>query len=281
VSSSLFGSIPHESGDEHTTANGVVDPPVTRLDTVERLYDPGPSFSEDERPVERLSLMPAWLQTFAASVGEPEDDAAGAPLPAVETVAAPVSTVPAPEDAVAELPTWLAEERPAPDGDAGAAPALVTPVAAALISEDDLPEWLRAIAPADVDEGVASGGGVTAITGGPRSVLAAPSVGRAWLQGHDLPALSEGATVFALMARESIATALPAPEDDPAPAGAASDAAGLLAADASGTQSESLTVPVRADATAPTATQPRPRWMIYALALLLIILVLIALRLVI
>jgi hypothetical protein len=33
----------------------------------EHEFEPGPSFVENERPDERLTEMPAWLQTFAAS----------------------------------------------------------------------------------------------------------------------------------------------------------------------------------------------------------------------
>ena len=35
------------------------------------IYDPGPSFLEFDRPTVRLAELPAWLQRFAASAGDP------------------------------------------------------------------------------------------------------------------------------------------------------------------------------------------------------------------
>lgn len=282
MSSSLFGNIPQGSGDEHMTANGVADPAAAPPAAAGGLFDPGPSFSEDEPPAERLSQMPAWLQTFAATVGEPDEDAAGAPASTGESVAAPVLTAPAPDEPVTELPGWLAEERPAPAGAGPDASALVAPAAAALISEDDLPEWLRAIAPADDGDAlVAFGADVAIVAASERPVLATPSIGRAWMQGHDQPALSEGASMFALMARESVATALPAPTAEPVTGGVGLDVPGPQDAEAPTPRAESLASPVRADTATPEAARPRRMWVVYALALLVVILVLVTLRLVI
>jgi hypothetical protein len=142
---------------------------------------------------------------------------------------------------------------------------------------------LRAISSNDDDGddellgfGVADGG-----AGSQRAVLTAPSVARAWQFVHDQPALSEGASIFALVARETIATALPAPAAGGMTT-AVSDAP--LPARAAAQRGESLAAPVRADQAAEQAerstTAGRPRWMIYLLALLLVVAVLLLLRLV-
>jgi hypothetical protein len=278
VSSSLFENTPQDSSNEHLTVNGVVDTSDAPLETVGGLYDPGPSFSEDERPAARLSQMPAWLQTFAAAAGEPDEDASAASLPSVADVAAPVLTAPTAEEAVTELPNWLAEERATPaGGSAAAAAALAVPAAASLISEDDLPEWLRAISPIDDQDAVlAFGAEAAAGANAARQVLAVPSIGRAWTLAHDRPALSEGASMFALMARESVATALPAPSTEaPYPTEEPREAR-LPETDSLARPTEPLTTSVRAAGTA--ATDQRRRWMVYALALVLVILMLVVVR---
>jgi hypothetical protein len=279
VSSARFDNIPQDGSTEYMTANGVVDAADTPLEAIGGLYDPGPSFSEDERPAARLSLMPAWLQTFAATTGEPEDGPAVTPPAAIEMPAAPVLTAPVPEEPVTELPSWLAEERPAPSGDSAADAAQLAAAAATLISEDDLPEWLRAISPADDQDALVTFGTEAAAAHAARPVLAVPSIGRAWTTAHDRPALSEGASMFALMARESVATALPAPASDYSSSSEDLSDAGPHEPDPLAPPAESLATPVRAAGAAPAAEQPRRMWMVYAVALLLVILVLVAVRL--
>jgi hypothetical protein len=268
-------------------SNGVVDSNDAPTAAAGHLYDPGPSFSGVERPAERLAQMPAWLQTFAAAAGDPADDEMVVdPLLDMPTIA--VATEDAPFEEGSDLPTWLTEERsaavqaetgePAPEaaGDAAVAAA----AAATLISEDDLPEWLRAISTNDDDNaddlfsfGATPDGGVV----DPRAVLTVPSVARAWMFVHDRPALSEGASIFALVARETVATALPSP------AGSEPIVADAVAPAYEATQrGQSLASPARAaSAGEQTKTStPRPRWMIYLLALVLVAIVLIVLSLV-
>ena len=270
--------------DEHIGSNGVVD---ANGATAAQLYDPGPSFAGIERPAERLAQMPAWLQTFAAVAGDPAEDELVAE-PRMDVSAATVALEDTPSDEPVELPSWLTEERAAvaaepvePERDAAGDAAIGAAAAATLISEDDLPEWLRAISSNDDDghDELFSFGAEAGDAGSQRAVLTAPSVARAWQFMHDQPALSEGASIFALVARETIATALPAPAAGSATT-AVSDAP--FPARAAAQRGESLAAPVRADQPAEQAeratTAGRPRWMIYLLALLLVVAVLVLLR---
>lgn len=290
MSSSHFGNTSPDSGEEPVANNGLVDPAKDVTESAGPLYDPGPSFADDERPAERLSQLPAWLQTFAATVGNPaEDDPADLPAgpPGGSDAVTATAAVALTQAAMApDLPTWLADGRPTSTSDSSSEHAdIVALEGAALISEDDLPEWLRAIAPVDSDDdnGLVTFGGAGGAPAGARLALSVPSVGRAWMFGNDRPALSEGATVFALMAREAVATTLPAPAIDmsPSTAMAGAPAAAPGASAAATPDDEPPPDPLRAGQASTPVAKPRRMWMVYLLALLLVILVLLAVRLVI
>ena len=74
-------------------------------------FDPGPSFVENDQPVERLAEMPAWLQTFATQEStRDEDNEPGVDAdeqPAMEQHTEPVDSQS--DDVV--LPDWLRDDR--------------------------------------------------------------------------------------------------------------------------------------------------------------------------
>lgn len=193
------------------------------------MYDPGPSFIEHDRPTVRLAELPAWLQRFAASAGDPDDmgqesyDVAEMENITQLPTPAPQSE---PESPSIELPSWLDDdesvdpepmpEPPAPETDSVAeAPVPGTPQF--MISEDDLPDWLRTISSgeggAEVPAGVAAQPSMA--TAGVASV---PSVARAWVTREDMDALSEGGSLFALVASQTTSSHVAdAPEPAPEP----------------------------------------------------------------
>lgn len=184
-------------------------------------YDPGPSFVENDQPVERLTEMPAWLQSFAAQETTREeedryahqDDAGDLDAVAVDEEPVAVST-----DAV--LPEWLKDQ--GASNDAQVAEAESSNVMAFLsgfddprnpdvdgfISEDDLPDWLRAFS--DETSGPPrSSPEITRLpaarsvpqTGG--AVVRVPPVENVWLSALERQALGPGGTLFALLASNS------------------------------------------------------------------------------
>jgi hypothetical protein len=157
-------------------------------------YTPSASFLDHDRPSSRLVELPAWLQSFAASVGEP--DTSGAP--GVEVVDLPEATVGTDKTFTQPAEEPASRERQAAPG-AG--------LATSFISEDDLPEWLRAIAPHDAGDGESElfqfGGGSS---DAPASV---PSVTRAWSTSKDARGVDEATSLFALVASQGPQTAIP------------------------------------------------------------------------
>lgn len=166
----------------------------------ERRYDPGPSFIENDRPAVRLAELPAWLQTFASSVGDPaEDEPETHSAPATSEEPAGSRAQPQPGEA-ASLPDWLQDgesQHHAPPEPQDSAPSF-------MITEDDLPDWLRSIpgeataaptpppAPSQDDAGSMSMNGV----------LEVPPISRAWVTATAERELSDGGSVFALVASQ-------------------------------------------------------------------------------
>lgn len=202
------------------------------------LYEPGPSFVPDDVPTTRLAEMPAWLQTFAAQeMPEYEDNlqeetpemaaVENAPaMTAAEEVPEP-SAEPAAPDLTSDdivLPDWLQDSGPGVDllpplveddepedlsMDAVAASPFLSgidePVSTnpdTFISEDDLPDWLRAFseeaAPEPEHQAAAD-----PVTGGVLTQaveVRVPPVENIWLSDTERRALGPGGTLFALLA---------------------------------------------------------------------------------
>ena len=188
-------------------------------------YEPGPSFVEGDRPGERLAEMPAWLQSFAAqestrdeAAAELSDEDAGElPAMAVEDQSESVSP-----DSI--LPEWLRDQQS--DGQQAQVVAdessnmmdflsnlgdSESSDKDGFISEDDLPDWLRAFA----DESSAPTRPAAEVTRLPaaRSVpqtgtaaVRVPPVENVWLSAVERQALGSGGTLFALLASNSNGT---------------------------------------------------------------------------
>lgn len=185
------------------------------------INDPGPSFLEYDRPTVRLAELPAWLQRFAASAGDPEDESLEADeinesenITQLPTASIEPSTDNDAEVSGIDLPSWLDDEEsetsePAvepvlPDMTSlSDEPAPGTPQF--MLSEDDLPDWLRSISPNESgDEGAAAVASTQSMA--VAGLASVPSVARAWVTRDDMDALSEGGSLFALVASQSSST---------------------------------------------------------------------------
>lgn len=176
------------------------------------VFEPGPSFVENERPTDRLTEMPAWLQTFVASTDTADDtsDVSHEPIqePASESsaparLAKEDSTLPEwlrsdpsqpePADQVETLDDFDSFEEPDENG------------AASFISEDDLPDWLRAFsheASEAPSHTTISSARTVAHNPAPTSttLVRVPPTENVWLSTYERQALGPGRTLFALLA---------------------------------------------------------------------------------
>ena len=160
-------------------------------------FPPSPSFQDHDRPRVRLVELPAWLQAFAASVGEPEDvePSGTADQNQMERL---VSSPPG-----GERPKSESEHQPSmspPD-----------PASSSFISEDDLPEWLRAISPEDGggDSGNSLIGGPAAESEAIDGEITVPTVSRAWSNSKDSRGTDEATSLFAQVASQAPHAPLP------------------------------------------------------------------------
>jgi hypothetical protein len=172
-------------------------------------HEPGPSFVANDHPTDRLTDMPAWLQAFAAQ--ESNDQ-----VPQDEPVESKPDDLASRADSSPVLPDWLRDEpEHAPeDAVAVASQPLDNDVEIytdgesnpdGFISEDDLPDWLRAFS----NESVVSSPGtpdgsrvVTAMSAAPvhSTMVKVPPVENIWLTSLERNALGPGGSLFALLA---------------------------------------------------------------------------------
>lgn len=190
-------------------------------------FDPGPSFVENDRPVERLVEMPAWLQTFASQEStRDESDELEAGVDDQPAVAQPIE----PQDSHSEdvvLPDWLKDDRSPDDSVENDQPEYESmgeflasfddPTdsdTGSFISEDDLPDWLKAFSDESAAPPVArttqvdptvssSSAGVAKPSTAPVRV---PPVENVWWSSSDRQALGAGGTLFALLASNANGT---------------------------------------------------------------------------
>lgn len=190
----------------------------------EDLHEPGPSFVPDDVPTERLAQMPAWLQTFAAQEMPDYEDVE----PEVELPLDTFDQEPEPFNAAVELPSddiilpdWLQDDGPAVDvvapvmdddedillDDVAATPFLngigepVSTDPDTFISEDDLPDWLRAFSEESAPESAqVAVPDVAAATVTEAVNVRVPPVESVWLSDTERRALGPGGTLFALLA---------------------------------------------------------------------------------
>ena len=157
-------------------------------------FPPSPSFQENDRPAVRLVELPAWLQSFASSVGEPPE----------------LETTPPPSTSTEYVVNSANDQKPTPAPSTSAKPASST---TDFISEDDLPEWLRAIAPDDgPDTDVELTMPRDAGSGEP---VAVPTISRAWSTSKDARGVDEATSLFALVASQTPQPAMPSTDAAP------------------------------------------------------------------
>ena len=161
-----------------------------------RQYPPSPSFLDRDRPAVRLVELPAWLQSFAASVGEPSESEFSAASQSSPTEQ-PVTT---PDESPQDQPR--AEARPSTRP-----PPKSSDVGTDFISEDDLPEWLRSIVPDDSAESTFDA--LAFDRGADGDQITVPNVTRAWSTSKDARGVDETISLFALVASQTPQTALP------------------------------------------------------------------------
>jgi hypothetical protein len=190
-----------------TCGTSVAEIDAYALAAAQVAYEPGPSFVDAATLPLDAREMPNWLQEFGASVASDETTKADDANPV-----APPST----GEADTTMPRWLAEPRPG----APATPVFTdlpwdtdepgddaTPASASFISEDDLPEWLRAISgdvAAQPEHAAASTPAASSNGGFP-----VPAVVQAWVIAHQMVALAAGESLMAHLAAEDETLAEP------------------------------------------------------------------------
>jgi len=183
------------------------------LATAPVAYEPGPSFVDLASLPLDMSAVPSWLHDFGTSV---HDDDGLSPAPMLEPRAAPVQTDPT-------LPRWLAEPRPGAQGeevfadlpwDTDETVADPGSVSTGFISEDDLPEWLRAIS-ADVAADATEPSVTTLVQNGTGG-FPVPAVVQAWVIAHQMVSLAAGESLMAHLAIEEEHAASPELDESPA-----------------------------------------------------------------
>lgn len=158
-------------------------------------YSPGASFTDDAPSDRPLSELPSWLQSFASSVDD--QDVAERQEPDAEQQAA--ETV---ESDDPSMPSWLSSARE----DTVTTGTLASPGGSSFFSEDDLPEWLRALS--SEQEAAAPTTGFSAPHGGiddesepsSRSSISIPAVSNVWVTGLEARVENPAAELFSVIA---------------------------------------------------------------------------------
>ncbi|MGA7670926.1 MAG: zinc ribbon domain-containing protein [Nitrolancea sp.] len=143
-------------------------------------FEPGPSFVDDSALQVDPTELPPWLRDMTVSASQNGNGH--------ETIHAPAS------DASDNLPPWLDSAPPAngtgrgapqmsqPSWSAPAQPHVESAETFSLISEDDLPEWLRALGDQEFETEQPPIQTASPISASPQPVATiAPTVSRAWL----------------------------------------------------------------------------------------------------
>jgi hypothetical protein len=167
------------------------------IEADQRAFETGDSFSDEPSDQAGTGALPSWLQNFAGAAGESDDAAKPAPSPSPElsTWDDPSHSSPAQaQPTAASQPHSMAE--PAGQfgqfsgGDSG------------FLSEDDLPEWLRALSTDSEPAAGAAPAAAVAVAGAAPSAapngtaIQVPPVSRAWVTASDVPEVSAGANLL-------------------------------------------------------------------------------------
>jgi hypothetical protein len=168
-------------------------------DDGEQQFEPGPSFTDDAPGAPPLSELPSWLQSFAESVEEPEQAQAGPALASSPDLAATEGG----GGNDPSMPDWLSSQRTDPGSAFGNIESTVGP---GFFSEDDLPEWLRAL---NADDGNGESPSLGEVDGGllepspdtgSSRTLTVPLVTNVWVTGMEERVENPGAALFATIA---------------------------------------------------------------------------------
>jgi hypothetical protein len=248
-----------------------------RSEADQSAFDPGDSFSNDPSDIADAGELPSWLRSFAGTASESGDTTT--PVPAAEA-AAPTSPLSSDTtgDAFA-LPAMSAAE------ESGAQ--LSGAAGTDFFSEDDLPEWLRALSlegqPAtEGTPAVAAVAAADIVT--PGGAMAVPKVSRAWVTASDVPETSSGANLLSSLVSVAdsrpdvvaVEAAAPAPtrsKEVATPAAAAPKAPVA----ATGDRSQTTSPPVAAAGPVASETGGWSRTRILLVAAILILLILLIL----
>lgn len=203
------------AGDEAAHGFETLSHDGTQLMADDSVFEPGPSFVEIERPSDRLTEMPAWLQTFAAGEDTADETSNEVQETVPEPDAQPAQLSPQVEPD-ATLPEWLRVDPGHPEpvaqvdtlGDFDTFQEPVENGASTFISEDDFPDWLRAFSnETPAAPALRSPGSTRAAAPNPAAagstMVRVPPVENVWLSGYERQALGPGRTLFALLASNS------------------------------------------------------------------------------
>lgn len=196
-----------------------------------RGFDPGNSFTEESLPAPDPSELPSWLQNFAEMAADappappvatvpatPAQPAGAVPISSAHTSARHGSVGNGDDDAV--IPGWLDSSAAGSNTPNRGAMTDTSPIGGAdFFSEDDLPEWLRALSTSPSPEGPAVTGSPPAASSAattstsqrgadtvtfstpPTATVTVPAVTRIWITEHDVPEPTPGASIFAEIAQ--------------------------------------------------------------------------------
>jgi hypothetical protein len=170
-------------------------------------FDPGPSFSEDQPGRAASDALPSWLQSFAESAGESADQAD--PKSDTRDDAGSTWIDPSRTSATAGSFDATFDVHDSRSASQSGQPADNASANANFFSDDDLPEWLRALNTSEPASGRAHASVAESVDAGPSpagmsavGVIAVPAVSRAWVTAADPTPPSPGAGTFAALVHE-------------------------------------------------------------------------------
>jgi hypothetical protein len=157
--------------------SGEADEPAEK-DALEGAFEPGDSFANDSSDEGGSGELPAWLQNFADVASEQVGGTATPGTPVME----PAPASPEPGHEMNAAPASFGEQ---PSADAG------------FFSDDDLPEWLRALSTdGDPAAGIEQRVAAPVASATPNGALQVPPISRAWVTANDQPEVSPGANLL-------------------------------------------------------------------------------------
>ena len=160
-------------------------------------FVPGDSFSNEPSDQSGTGELPSWLQNFAGVAGESTGGGQPDSSAANERTAAQPDVAPA-QTSVSQAPSF--DAMPEPVASESMSDVFSQPPGggdSSFFSEDDLPEWLRAL---NTDSEPAVVGAPAAMipdaSAAPTTALPIPAVSRAWVTSSDQPEVSPAANLM-------------------------------------------------------------------------------------